>query len=234
MSANAPEICVDHYCFWRLTPIPFSHAVVLQDQFRKEPVNVKLRSVEFLGNPAVKRRVHREEEDVHHPSIHLLAYGIATPVEGPPKANPPVVINQFTGPEGQKWILGQARFLLIPARKAKTPEPPPTTPPPPRVDHFLCYEVLDAPPVPEAMSINDQFGVTDTHELKPILFGVPVIKNKEPLIHPEVHLAIYNLLPGLRPPDPIGVNTADQLRRWQLTAEESVWLGVPSHKQWKP
>jgi len=233
MRLNAPETCVDHYTFWRVHPVELDATVTLQDQFQMEPFETRLRAVEFLGNPARKVRREREEEDIHHSKVHLLAYGLEKQIGGPPDNNPPIVRNQFTSEEGERWSLGRTRFLLIPARKAPYPEPAPTTPPPPRVDHFLCYDVLSAPHVHEPMVLRDQFGTTDTAELRPILFGCPVIKNHEGLIHPDVHLAIYELNPGLHPPSTIGVNTADQLRQWELNAVECVWLGVPSHKEWK-
>lgn len=234
MRLNAPETCVDHYTFWRVLPVGgVEGTVTLLDQFQSMSFETRLHGVEFLGNPARKIRNDREEEDIHHAKVHLLAYSIEKQMDGPPSNNAPIVRNQFTGEGGDRWSLGKTRFLLIPARKAHNTEPPPTTPPPPRVDHFLCYEVFEATPVHESMVIRDQFGTIDTHELRPHLFGVPVIKNEEGLIHPDVHLAIYRLNPGLHPPSTIGVNTADQLRRWQLNAVECVWLAVPSHKEWK-
>lgn len=231
MSPHAPETCVDHYVFWRVHPVQVDETVKLQDQFREKPFEATLRTVEYLGNPARKLRRGREEEDIHHRKVHLLSYELANPQPGPP--NPPIVRNQFTTEEGQKWQLGRTRFLLIPARKARAGEEIPDTPPPPRVDHFLCYDVLEAPGVEETMDLEDQFGTTNSVFLKPVLFGVPVDKNGEGLIHPDVHLAIYEVHPRLRPPASPAVRTVDQLQRHELNAIESIWLAVPSLKEWK-
>ncbi len=122
---------------------------------------------------------------------------------------------------------------MVPARKAHSDEPPPTTPPPPRVNHYLCYFVEEARKVDEPMVLKDQFETTDTYGLTPYLFGVPVTKNGEPIVLPEVHLAIYRLEPGLFPPVFHIVNTMDQVQMHrELQCRESVWLGVPSFKQW--
>lgn len=234
MSSIPPEAFVDHYVFWRFLPLGFSQPVTLHDQFHEAPFDNQFSVVELLGNPARKIRRDHEEEDIHHAKIHLLAYRLVQPIDGPPPENPPIVRHQFNR-DGERWVLGMATTLLVPARKVLDSEPPPTTPPPRRVDHYLCYEVLEAPPVREPLALKDQFGTTDTHELRPKLFGVPVNKNNEGYIHPEVHLAIYDLLPGLHPsPPPPPVNTADQLRRWRLSAIESIHLGVPCHKEWEP
>ena len=113
--------------------------------------------------------------------------------------------------------------------RSGSPEPLPL----PGVDHFLPYEVWEAPPIPGFVSLRDQFRVTDTHELRPVFLGVPADKNGEGLIHPDVHLAIYEMKPCLHPQDAISVRTFDQFGRRSMRCIGSVWLGVPSLKEWK-
>lgn len=230
MATHGPEVCTDHYVFWTTTPTQVDQEVKVQGQFNPEPFATRLPVIELLGNPAVKR--HKPpDDDIHHASVHLLAYRMSEQSPGPKE--PVIIRNQFTDPEGQRWSLGVTQFLLVPARKALVDEPPPETPPLPRVDHFLLYEVRDAPLVPGFVSLRDQFGVTDTHELRPVFLGVPADKNGEGLIHPDVHLAIYELRPGLHPQDAISVRTFDQFGRHSMRCIESVFLGVPSLKEWK-
>jgi hypothetical protein len=229
---TAPESCTDHYRFWTTERAGAQVRVRLQGQFDPAPFEADLYAVEYLGNPCRKIRDGREEEDVHQAKIHLLAYSIGEPHPGPPNAIQ--VRNQFTRDDWTEWRLGPARYLMIPARKAKSGEPDPDGPPPARVDHFLCYEVLEGPAVEERVQLIDQFGESVVEYLRPILFGVPVDKNDEGVLHPDVHLAIYDTYPRVTPPVFFGVRTADQLRRFELEAKEAVWLGVPSHKRWTP
>ena len=231
MNSNAPESCVDHYLFWRTERFGVQERVTLQDQFDEKPFPAFLPDTQFLGNPAAKTRRGREVEDIHQAKVHLVAYTL----DGGRPAPPVVTVrNQFTGDDGQPWQLGAPRLLLIPARKTVQPEPPPETPPPPRVDHFLCYDVLGVPPVDdEVVLLKDQFGIVETNFLRPILFGLPVSKNGEGLIHPDVHLALYDIQPRQKPAKPIVAQTSDQLRRFQFPIIETAWLGVPSLNEWK-
>jgi hypothetical protein len=226
----APESCNDHYLFWRTYRAGVQQPVRVQGQFDGDAWETLLLHVEYLGNPATKQRDGREVEPVHHPQIHLLAYELSERRPAPPSGVQ--VRNQFTRDDWTDWQLGVSRYLLIPARKAKGGEPDPDGPPPPRVDHFLCYEVLEGPAVEESVWVVDQFGESRIEYLRPILLGVPCDKNGEGVLHPDVHLAIYEIAPGVKPPTTIGVRTADQLRRLELSAIESVWLGVPSLKRW--
>jgi hypothetical protein len=228
-----PQACTDHHAFWRLKePRRVDHTVRLRDQFHKEEVRRRLIAVTHLGNPARKTRKGHEEEDIHQAKVHLLAYQLDQYVR--PHDDQKVRIrNQFTGSDGHVWVVGEAPLLLIPARKSH--DEVPTTPPPPRVDHFLCYKVLefDGPGIEESIGITDQFGAATIEYLRPLFLGVPADKNGEGLLHPEVHLAIYEMTPPVRPPSTISVNTADQLEAHEgLLAEERVWLGVPSLKEW--
>jgi hypothetical protein len=228
MPQQAPESCVDHYTFWEVEPIyDFEREVTLEDRFHKGKLKARVRSVEFLGNPARKKHGDREIEDVHHPKVHLLAYGLRERIEAP--ADPALVRNQFTAAEGAEWVLGDAEFLLIPARKEHLDQPAPTTPPPQRVDHFLCYRVNKAPrPVFDVASyVRDQFGDTDLLLGDPVFLGVPVNKNGEGLLHPEIYLAIYEMRHGGG--EPARVNTSDQLYSWHVSALGRKWIGVPSH-----
>lgn len=51
-------------------------------------------------------------------------------------------------------------------------------------------------------------------------------------MNPEIHLAIYELYPYLDPPAKPGFGA---LRRYdQLNAQQCIWLGVPSFKEWQP
>jgi hypothetical protein len=233
MSANDPAACVDHYLFWSVEPQPVDLQPRTKGQFDQDHLPTLLSALELVGNPVRKERPERREEDIHQPSVHLLAYAVRSPRRGPQE--PVIIRNQFTNADGERWQIGVCRFLLVPARKSKIDEPLDPTPPPPRVDHFLCYEVIGRAPTPQPLRLTDQFTQIDTKELHPLFLGVPVNKNAEQVIHPDVHLAIYELQPQAMLPEPIAIHAIDQFRLYErLEARQSVWLGVPSFKEWKP
>jgi len=231
MAKAVPEICVDHYVLWIVRPIQVDVGPVkLKEQFQPETYSSGvLHDIQFLGNPAKKRRPGREEEEILHPSVHLLPYTLGEPHRGP--RNRVIIRNQFTGPDGDSWSIGESRFLLVPARKTHAPDPPPTTPPLPRVDHFVCYEA-DGPLVNEFSSPVDQFDATDINVMQPRFLGVPADKRGEGILHPDVHLAIYDVQQGIE--HEVVVNTADQFGRRQLKTKNSQFFAVPSFKEWQP
>jgi hypothetical protein len=95
--------------------------------------------------------------------------------------------------------------------------------------------VLEGPAIDERISLRDQFTAPfDTWRLTPRFLGVPANKNEEGIVHPETHLAIYAIDPILDPPAKPGFNALDQIRRYDLlNAQQLIWLGVPSFKEWK-
>ncbi|HEX7155303.1 MAG TPA: hypothetical protein VF618_27805 [Thermoanaerobaculia bacterium] len=226
---NAPETCNDHYLFWKVRETGVDFKVKLQTAADQAPFDTALLQIEYLGNPARKTREGREPEDVHHPSLHLLAYKLGIQREAPERSV--FVSNQFG--QGQQWQLGNSQYLLMPARKAKGDEPDPTSPPPPRVDHFLCFRVVEGQAIEETFAVRDQFGEYRFVYLKPILFGYPVSKNDEGTVHPDVYQAIYEVTEVVRPPAHVGVRTLDQLGKLALNAVETAWFGVPSLKAMK-
>jgi hypothetical protein len=234
MSTIDPQICVDHYNFWTTEVFGVQQRVQLKGQFDETPLEYLLSQVNFIGNPVKKERPGHETEDIHHPKVHLLAYDIVPPPPPPPPTRTVRIRNQFTGDAPFTWELGPPHFLLVPARKALLGEPTPETPPPPRVDHYLCYDAKGPEIKDQEVFLTDQFATVVNRDLVPLFLGVPVDKNGEGILHPDVHLAIYTLVPPNPLPAPITVQTKDQLQAFdQLQVFENVWLGVPSLKEWK-
>lgn len=88
--------------------------------------------------------------------------------------------------------------MANPTAKTFGPEQPQM--PPHTVDQFICYVVRQSAPVDRKLTLVDQFDrrrekVERITSLEPAFFAVPVSKNREPIVNPAVHLAIYDITP---------------------------------------
>jgi len=228
MESDPSEERIDHYKVWKVETIAFERPVSLKGQFDAAPWQAHVRSLEYLANP-----VEKNGQPIRFPDRHLVAYFLRQAKEEGPRRWV-TFTNQF-GPA--RWRLTDPALLLLPASKVFEGEPPE---PPGGLDHFLCYLVRQTDPVAGPVRLVDQFdrrreAVEQIDQLDPAFFCVPVEKNGRPLVHPEVHLAIYDLDPGMSLDPPISVRTRDQFGMRTLEATHSLLLAVPSTKrEWGP
>lgn len=214
---------LNHFKVWKVQEVSFQREVTLKGQFDERPWKAQLDGVHHLYNP-----VRKNEEPIHDPKAHLVAYFIKQS-ETPQPVRWVTFRNQF----GQaRWILTDPAFLLVPAGKAF---PPGTPSIPASLDHFVCYLVRETDALEKRLTLEDQFDVKrrkkeKVTKLEPALFAVPVKKNNERDPAGSSHLAIYDITPRDALNPPYTVWTKDQLRSGQLTATESLMLAVPSEK----
>jgi len=96
-----------------------------------------------------------------------------------------------------RWLVAalvMSGALVAGASFAQSQPPPPNTPP--GVDHYLVYPVLQPPTITIPVILGDQFipqanYVTTTLEY----FMVPVNKNNEGILHPELHYTWWKVNP---------------------------------------
>jgi hypothetical protein len=219
------DFALDHYKFWRVEGLPLGQTVPVKEHLGAE-WDVRLSMPELLGNPALK--VHdRVPYPIKNGALHYVAYR----VDSDSPVHPPVVVlNQFTN-GFERWELGMADWLLVPASKSL--QGPPDYPP--VGDHFLCYAVTKLDP---RVTIQDQFDTADNRDkveditpMRPTHFCVPVQKlhGKNAEVRDRTTgLAMYAI-----PNDPYErqVGTRDQFREEALNVRHSEYLGVPSHIQ---
>ncbi|HEV2719736.1 MAG TPA: hypothetical protein VG323_06930 [Thermoanaerobaculia bacterium] len=75
------------------------------------PFDAVVLHLELLGNPVTKYRDGHPVEEIHEPTVHLLAYTLDVKLPAPPEQV--IVRNQFTDAAGQPWQLGGTQFCLF-------------------------------------------------------------------------------------------------------------------------
>ncbi len=209
---------LEHFTVWDVVDVPVDFTVGLRDQFMDAEEQMHLAAIDYLANPAAK------EESPYDPDHHLLWY-LINPNTGLCR-HTVTVNNQFGEQVLEVWR--DREYLLVPAKK--DPHPPPDG-----LDHFLCYEVLNAEPMGIGVWLQDQFmpggvGVT----IGPArYFCNPVRKNHDdvvtPINNPEDHLVFYEVVPPT--PGIFSPVVTDQFVTGQpLETVELRYLGVPSDK----
>lgn len=169
---------LDHFRCYRVLqaePPSAGAVVVLQDQFdiaAGATPEALVRNPEWFCNPTEKRHKNRLFE-ITNPDGHLKFYNIET------EPGPERTIrykNQF---EKGKAVLGQARWLAVPTQKEGHP-------PPERLDHFKCYQVLDAEAANTVVGLQDQWQTEPQVEVGgPVMFCNPTRK-----IHVDTGVAV--------------------------------------------
>jgi hypothetical protein len=145
------------------------------------------------------------------------------------------VTNQFADQE--EWTIDcHPEFLLAPASKIIGPGEPG---PPPPGQHYDCFEVLAAPPMPlTVVDLNDQFGPHDfTDVLDPRYLCAPAEKTNGPAVYPifeaadgRDHLACYDLF-GDEWLELISTRDQFSVLPWdENVTDREVMLCVPSTK----
>jgi hypothetical protein len=213
----------NHYKVYHSLPITLVKDVALKDQFGQLTVTDLI--FDRFSTPAEK--IH---EGATYPMVDPLIHQDWWRIHYPQPARTVVVKDQF----GQSpWVVGDARYLLLPALKN-----PPVPPPPglPVWNHYLCYDVLTGPIVEQPVILIDQFGTASVHVRIAKLLCNPVEKTVftatgprvYPIVDATAHLACYEVLN----PQPYSqsLTTLDQFGFWQTHLQVNDCLCVPALK----
>jgi len=218
----------NHYKVYASSPITVVKPVGLRDQFGQ--LNVLDMVFDKFATPADKIVINADGTSTTYPmvnpDIHMDWYRIDVPQV------PRTVIGTDQFGKGP-WVLGNARYLLLPALKNV---PVPATVP--AWNHYLCYDALSGPLVNKPVTLIDQFGNVQVVVLQAKYFCNPVEKTVDgavgPVVYPIIdfnaHLACYqvdNPVPDFR-----GITTVDQFGYWSTQIYHNDCLCVPALKDY--
>jgi hypothetical protein len=208
----------NHYKVYHTTPVTVVHPILLTDQFNSYTAVDFVR--ERWSNPAEK--IHN---GVHYPYVDPVIHQLWWRVFLPPMSPRDVVgIDQFGT---HTWRLIQPVFLLNPALKNVEGVPPPIW------NHYLCYDAL-GPVLPDAVTLIDQFGQSQTVGLQARWFCNPVEKRHldgtgfYPILDYKAHLTCYLINPS---PMAQPIRAIDQFGNWTLDVFQDDCLCVPALKE---
>jgi len=193
-------------------PEPAERNVKLLGQFDREPLPTKVEKLVAFANP-----VNKNNGRIQNENAHLTWYEIA---RKEPARNVRFE-NQFGS---QKWMLYDAKRLLLPAEKKER-----TLSFPKELDHFVCYATDSDQRMRKAVTLEDQFDrkrrMKEEVRLRPAYFCVPVEKNGEPIQNPRAHLAVYHIDPPSTLDPPLTIQADDQFGPHKLTVTKSILPG---------
>ena len=211
-----PPVSLDHFLLYSVMyGAPLGVSVGLIDQFVDEQVDVG--EPVLFANP-VQKTVGDEVTEIENPDKHLVFYAI----EGGVFQTQVQIDNQF----GEQTLdVGNPYYLGVPSEKVNFVEVKP-------LDHFKCYDVVDAPPLDVYVDLMDQFDYYDNVQVKYAnWFCNPVEKTLEvptAIVNPDNHLTIYTLLNV--EPQMWQVEVESQFGLQELTVVGPVALAVPTQK----
>lgn len=189
------------------------------DQFH----TLNFTQVEFdkFANPVMKNY-----EEYYDYGAHQTWYRLDLPLDDEWQVD---LVNQFGV---RRWYVQDAAYLVLPAEKTM----PATDPGNYEHNHYLCYEVTQAPIENTNVILNDQFiDIEDplyTVAAIPLFFCNPCQKwyngLHTPWVDYDIHLAVYELQPN----EPISrnVQSLDQFESWTFEVTDAIWLAVPTEK----
>jgi hypothetical protein len=126
-----------------------------------------------------------------------------------------------------EWMLGDARFLLLPALKND-----PTGQPIPELNHYICYDA-NGPMIEIPVRLGDQFDLVNVVVLDARYFCNPCEKQTPdgfvyPIIDPSAHLTVYFV--DNPTPYQIEALVRDQFMEGPVLLRENFFLAVPALK----
>jgi hypothetical protein len=228
--APPPGVGVEpqHFASYDLSmPERIGETVTLVDQFGTK--TVRLEEIEWLMNPAEKRRTGMAAEPILRPDEHLTCHGF--PVSSY-TTHTVRVSNQFTGESTLR--VGRPLTLCNPAAKTLTGTPgdPPTT-----AQHYECYDVQTETPLfhSETLAITDEFGARTIRIDRARELCNPVEKRRtgrppELIKRPEEHFVCYRITTHSPSFAARTVFTRDEFRLDTLRVTSPRRLCVPSTK----
>ncbi len=213
---NATDLNLDYFKFYDVANQGAGYVVGLQGQFDRSPEKVQCTYLNLFANPASKNG-----EAIVDKNAHLNWYDLYDPTPDPTRVV--AYENQF----GQaKMYIGRAYSLLVPAQKMEKGSAFPE-----KLDHYKVYQVLQGEPIVQGVTLEDQFGKSETKVYDPVFFAVPVKKWYEGQtygIHNEkAHLVMYRIYPESVQKT---IMVRDQFARRYEQVFRSVLLAAPSVK----
>jgi hypothetical protein len=177
---TAQELRLDYFKFYDVENRDAQGDLLLRGQFDRRPMKMRLRLLDFFGNP-----VSKNGEPLYDKHAHLAWYrGIQ-----PPEPMRRVLLeNQF----GKFDIrTGTGYGLLVPTQKLVRGSVFPE-----QLDHYKVYRLVDVEQVPNAvLKLRDQFGAEEVKLRWPLFFAVPVMKRHGtktyPIRNDRAHLLIF-------------------------------------------
>lgn len=216
----------NHFALYKVEPREVDFQAALKGQFDLAPKQVHLLEITHFANPAEKQHGGTVAK-IRDRNAHLTWYDIE-------QANPEVLRTvRFKNQFGQHSVRIKApRSLLVPTEKTSDPG----SVFPESLDHYKCYEVINAPTVPNlpVVTLADQFGTKPSLQVgPPRFFCLPVSKQlpgaaPEAIKNKQNHLAIYELPPQ---PKDVTISSRDQFGNQDLIVDRLVFLAVPTTKQ---
>ena len=158
-----PSYSLDHYKVYDVRDVPLigedgiGRPVLTEGQFDGGPKPGTLLAVTHFATPAIKTLPGESDStsiDDLDDRAHLTWYELEETVEEPRRRV--TFTNQFG--EDQVIVIQNALYLLLPTTKLLN-RPPRKVPD--DLDHYKCYEVVEAPDVEtgQMTDIEDQFGI---------------------------------------------------------------------------
>jgi hypothetical protein len=209
---------LDHYLLYKVEYSPYWEiAVNLTDQFGGN-ATVTVHQPAYFANP-VQKTYKGEVTDILNPDVHAVIYAIS----GAPFETQLQIDNQFGN---QTLDVSDPHYMAVPSEKVVPPVPP--------LDHFKCYDVVNATdPYGIIVDLEDQF-VSLSAWMVPTRaewFCNPVTKwhdgNVTSIVNPNNHLTIYNIGSWDRF---WHVEIVNQFGPQNLTVSGPVALAVPTWK----
>lgn len=226
-SPATAQIDPTHYWTYHLTaPLEQPTTFEARDQFLTEYQPYPALRLERLLNPAWKYH-NNQEFPPRDPTAHMTWWDLPDM----PYTTTVLVDNQFG--ENQEIRVEYLDFILLPARKAQTPDLPP---PPDNINHYLCYRCTGPSPGVDIL-LRDQF-----HEQGQMVASATYLCNPAWKRHQGIefaprdttHLVLYRLeVPNWQAPTHF---LRDQFADWasnfiQIPDE---YVAVPSVKRHLP
>lgn len=211
----------NHYKFYEAqTPVSQTFPVELRDQFNEKVLKGNVKEIRFFANPVSKNGLK-----IPDPQAHLTWYLLELEPQEEVKRRV-WFFNQFGD---QECVIGKSVYLLVPTEKIE-----PGSAYSGKFNHFLCYRVLEETSEGQQVTLKDQFDKepVSANVIKLEYFCPPCQKNKEAIVDPDDHLAIYRI--EIHPTPDKERKIKNQFGTYILTIGKARFLGVPTtKKEWK-
>jgi len=217
---HQPPVNLDHYLLYEVLEGDYVDEVVsLKDQFDDEPQEAFVDWPMYFANP-VQKTYKGNVTEIVNSETHLVFYAINASFSGQVD-----IVNQFGEQTLDVYTLFGYGGIAVPSEKLAPPVPP--------LDHFKCYNVMDAPPLVDVyVYLEDQFTWYDAQVLEADWFCNPVEKSVMgipwPIVNEDNHLTVYNITPDYQ--DYWYVEVDNQFGYQELTVYGPVALAAPTWK----